>query len=318
MYRSHLYNPGDTYPWTLRPVMHLEDYGINPGSRLPIKGHWYLPVVRYEGHAYQNTPEDKKDFCGSFLFFEQNSTMLYDLGDVKVCASKVDAAKKLLQDMNAEEYDEVIFRRSPDRPQPRKDTIRSEILNAVLKRTNDIEISTDISGVVFHTLVRDLTNIPYRKSGKGYYTPLHPSFGGSVDRIEKNSDYMDQVICRVADKVGIDTLLLQHEFGERNSVTELLNVKSDFLERLVPLTQNMRLRNRIEASKDLAFSPRMRADRPPINPEYIGMNWANAYPFPHTWLPEDGFLVCTSVKPKVRFARGIPELDANGDVTNIH
>lgn len=284
LYHSHVTEDVRMYPWTHRPIVRLENYKYVPTNRLiktPQEGHIYLPVIRYMHHSHppghqvrqemdgDQTPPPPQ-FCGTFFFYEPNSSILMDLGNVGVYASKIGASDALF-----DYRDEDLF---PYDSQLKKTMV---LLTSSMRSVNPSVRETFEKQMFHHLTLKpdDIPLIPHPKMLSEEFSPYSPTLGVDVARIHRNSDYADQNICVAAKKVGFNTLILQHEFGEINSVTEILVTDDNPYLRLIKRTQDPAQLSLIETTKKHTFSDRL--NRGKVS-KYGIM-------FPHSWFIEDGF-----------------------------
>lgn len=78
------------YPRTGRPITDLPFAGNNCVAKYN-----YLPVVRYESLHYSQAPEPGKTYCGTFYYYEPDSTNFLNLGKCLITANKLDAVIQL-------------------------------------------------------------------------------------------------------------------------------------------------------------------------------------------------------------------------------
>lgn len=81
--------PYPRYPRTGHPVSEMPFAGNH--CRI---GEFYLPVIRYESLFY-NVSGTGNGTCGTFYFYEPDSTSFLNLGKVLIAANKIDAMIKL-------------------------------------------------------------------------------------------------------------------------------------------------------------------------------------------------------------------------------
>jgi len=245
------------YAITKRPIIHLENYGqyLQHGQfqRKIQNGHYYLPVVRYEVHTYAERQlpvldPEQVQYCGKFFFYEPNSTILMDLGNVAFYSGKVAAAQALRPYMTLEEQRRVFL--TPKEylsglPHPLHDRVFVTMSQTLEKRYNlSLDRIRAIEDVIFYTMPQNITQIPYVSvlTDTDYFTPFNPSIGHDITRfLHLNSDYLDQPICNAAKRKGLETVVLQHENGQNHSTTEILCITPYPHHRLIDLTQSQEL-----------------------------------------------------------------------------
>jgi hypothetical protein len=220
-----------SYPSTGRPIVDLvsSKFRCNKDSL-------YLPVSRYEALYYPTTTEP---FCGTFYFYEPESTNHLNLGNVLIAANKVDA---MLQLEKIDSY---------------KELLHSRAINAMLDIVNmiygtDYYIENDIVKTIetllnlkeFEARVRktwnlvvsvlsnedEISDITITNNNYIYDTMYNRINKNKAEYIAGNMaglwDYLDQYICKAARKQGYDTIILQREFGKDRVVTEILDTRS--------------------------------------------------------------------------------------------
>lgn len=208
------------YHYTGRPKTKMLFAGKN--KRL-VPGAKYLPVVRYPNIFYEE--EKKQHYCGTFYFFEPESTVLLDLGNSAVFASKLQAHTMLSAQIKK------VY-----------GTIDTNIINTNV--IYDILVSADAwkgyltSGAVtrdellqeglmplYNSLILSEAMVPnIHLLGT---TALYPTDRSQyIGKIKPNAlDFIDQEICLMAKKLRLDTVILQHEIGAVRSITEILDVR---------------------------------------------------------------------------------------------
>lgn len=245
------------YPQTGRPITDMPFAGNNC-----VRGDDYLPVVRYES-LYYSQETLISDVCGTFYFYEPDSSNYLHLGKRLIAANKVDAILKLegypnglpyifdstlnpftltfipslsitailtLADEFRENWDydyKYKYLTDPRIVTREQDEIISD-LDLITKRIRDIE-------TYFRTLLQSELDIDsnYIRTDNGsinsvykelYNLRKHSKYQGN--RMLGEFDYLDQPICKLANEQGYDTIILQREPGETRAVTEILDVRS--------------------------------------------------------------------------------------------
>lgn len=78
------------YPRTGRPVSEMSFAGNNCHT-----GNKYLPIIRYEDLWYGKNLENDQEYCGTFYYYEPDSTNFLNLGRCLITANKLDAVIQL-------------------------------------------------------------------------------------------------------------------------------------------------------------------------------------------------------------------------------
>lgn len=220
-------NPKFEYPrytQTRRPVTKMPFTGNHC-----VKDAKYLPVVRYEELYFGQHMSIKEEVCGTFYFYEPDSENYLNLGRVLIAANKVDAAIKLQININSSiqlflEYKFTLKEWSKmldkfDLPEAQE---IQDYLTTLISKESDIDLNTlsildlylpqpgnlvNKVNAVYEIIKRD------KKEYMGY-------------KLVSHFDYLDQKICKAAQKEGYDTILLQREPGEQRANTEILDVRT--------------------------------------------------------------------------------------------
>lgn len=245
----------NVYPRTRRPISEMSFTGDNCR-----KGGRYLPVVRYEELYHK---EDEKS-CGTFYFYEPDSTNYLELGNCLIAATKVDAIlklegfkgglpylikdEKLVQSSSLKVINEFLMNFRPgafsgllqewfDSP---KDTTLEDLEHEFDSNKESTQLLKNLNNFFTQILADEedvdepIEVIVYDENGieeedmehmnRLYiYGPVNEYHG---DWMLGGFDYLDQKICKLANKQGYDTVLLQREPGEKRAVTEILDVRS--------------------------------------------------------------------------------------------
>jgi hypothetical protein len=332
LYRSPYTIPDEKYiryAWTRRPIVRLENYKFVSASQLnqkPEAGKLYLPVVRYDQFAYEETFQQElrkqkfeSDWCGKFFFYEPNSTILMDLGRVGIYATKVAAAQALMSkeefDMFTHRIDQYMGLLMNERIQSTYNRYKKDLSSTRIPERSKkfiIDWINRLNFVTTHQLINSLRELPYTPT---YYHPemipyIDPQLLDSVGEVNYVSalprvlsnilnDEYDNVICMGARRMGLDTVILQHEEGEAQTNTEVLSVDQNPYRRLIRLTQSPDQMTTIETDTKLSFSPRLNQRILPTPPkempdqikEFITSRW-----FPNVWFLEDGLYFGSDLK----------------------
>ena len=202
----------------------------------------FLPVIRYQSLYHPET--EKKKYCGTFYYIEPESTVLLNLGKCSVFATKVHAyiaLKAKLEGKTREAILDEVFN---------IDNFKKSMNIDIWKKTRDkLGLNPEQLRVImvqfYISLLHnenEVQEIPYINT-----TPLYPTDSSSIwrmysgksiitDKIDISMgahDDFDQDICKMAQSLKIDTLLLQHEMGETRAVTEILDTRDNTYDNLV-------------------------------------------------------------------------------------
>lgn len=239
------------YPRTGRPMSEMTFAGNNCQS-----GTNYLPVVRYES-LYYSAMQPTKEYCGTFYYYEPDSTNFLNLGNCLITGNKIGAAIELLN--QSENQD----RRSKAIKEEIEEKIQEILVNSVkslpyvhgiINRTKDVEEGLEYLNnllakmkqlatetIPSETNISDkdyLVEFRVNKDTSFIINQVFESLGlikGKWRGLEKGtyhgnmffarSDSLDQYLCSRAQELGYDTILLQREPGETRAVTEILDVR---------------------------------------------------------------------------------------------
>ena len=194
---------------------------------------FYLPVLRYENLYFDAATSNA--FCGKFFFYEPHSNVFLRLRSAVFFTSKIHAFLEL--------QTKVLGRNVP-----LKDLVQKKMLKlimqyydafmkqqqcVILSGKDQDEILTDFMKYRFcqlHMSVTDVVENPWYAMIMPLFFPSHVAFG--IQKGGKGKlDFLDQDICELAKKLNIDNVILQHEIGGRDCVSEILhtgtNVNSD-------------------------------------------------------------------------------------------
>ena len=198
--------PYPRYKETNRPITKMS-YTSNNCSEKGL----YLPVVRYRS-LYWRMEEQKA--CGTFYFYEPDSSSFLNLGNVLISANKIDAALQLETERGVpvdlsqtksglENLKDYVVRSARD-----ETSIFKEI-SYILKNEKEIKMH----------LFPNSTNLLYEilaESKEEIYVGKE---------IVGDFDYLDRYICGLARELNYDTILLQREPGEYRAVTEIYDIR---------------------------------------------------------------------------------------------
>lgn len=176
---------------------------------------FWLPISRYPGLYVTNT---NNKYCGTFYFYEPDSSSYLDLGTACIFASKSHAVQNLIRQYEDEDADEdVALQTDPFEEQLRKQRRQhpgygkikiKEILN---KSVYSVTESWDEASVDDQDGI--LPVIPIDPS---------PFFYRSFNAAE---DVFDQLLCFAAREAGIDTLIFQSVSSGNRANTEILDTR---------------------------------------------------------------------------------------------
>jgi len=234
-----------------------------------LKDNIFLPVLRYQGIFFGE--EKEKKFCGTFYYFEPESSIMLNLGRCAMFGSKIHAyivlsaiKNKTIKEeelnklfdienivKNKKRYDDLKEYVSVNMvsKQERQEFIKlSNIINERKDMTNIwskfqilnkisiqqmIDIQTQFYIPIFYK-ESDVKEIPFIET-----TALYPTNQSKIFKDQKIDfkggihDDFDQPICNLARELKIDTILLQHEIGGSRSVSEILDTRTDSYDQLV-------------------------------------------------------------------------------------
>ena len=210
--------PIDRYKQSGRPKASMKFAKSNcpPGS--------YLPVVRYE-KLYYNIDEEsdeaiaEKGYCGTFYYYEPDSPLFLNVGNILVTSNKIDAYRKL----TGLTFEELISR---EREEARQFWDESDNSNYLAFADNPKRLVTEIipnESSIFPIYADANTKRNALLIEKSSLTGENEYIGSVV---VDEFDYIDQTICKLARDRGYDTVLLQREPGETRMVSEILDVRS--------------------------------------------------------------------------------------------
>jgi len=208
------------YPLTLRIVTSLSAFEPWRNSGNP--DGFYLPVIRYESLYYSTSQDTEKLefrlYCGKFFFYEPDSNVFLHLKNAQIYASKVHA----VMDLHDKYWNK--FGQSPSYLGPMVDEITSCMSNTFF--WND-EFDYLSDKFVFHFLTpflsyKETTNAKYNSARIPIFYPTEPSNVAGLQHSMGDFDRLDQPICNMAQELGYDVLVFQHEMGGHDCVTELM------------------------------------------------------------------------------------------------
>jgi len=218
---------------------------------LLLKNNLFLPVLRYQNIFHKE--KTVKTFCGTFYYFEPESSVMLNLGRCAMFGSKIHAyivllavknkttkEKELNKLFNPKYIENLINERKKDK---KKGNFENDDIKQMQELWYDfkgdtkittkqlIEIQTQFYIPIFYK-ESEVKEIPTIKT-----TALYPSDESSeFDNHEFSGgthDDFDQPICKLAREFKIDTIILQHENGETRAVSEILDTRLNTYDQLV-------------------------------------------------------------------------------------
>lgn len=247
-------NKSKVFPRTKRPFSTMLFTGNNCQE-----GEKYLPVVRYEDLFQKVGKPRPVKSCGTFYYYEPDSSSYLKLGDCLVAANKVDAVWKLegyenglpylvkngklvesrslrvINEFLAEFYpgtfEELLQEYLDD---PNEDTLKN--LEKEAKSKESKHLMKDVNGFFTQLLTDEedvdelIDVIKYDENeeedrlNRLYVYDSNDEYQG--DLLLQRFDYLDQDICKLAREQEYDTILLQREPGGGRVVTEIIDTRS--------------------------------------------------------------------------------------------
>jgi hypothetical protein len=213
-------------------------------------GHVYIPVIRYQygmdkGGYYAGTiTEEGKQWCGTFYYFEKDSSFLLRATTYVVYRNKYDAyynLKKLVPIytitsalQNLGEDVEALKAFAHYHPLY-TDDFTSDLINFFI----DIMAGTRYKTIDTYYQAKELFKLYALKGKKVNLTPsvyADPEIGSLVDISSGSSRYIteayadedrfDQAICLLAKELGIECIILTHMAGKTRIVSEVLDTRN--------------------------------------------------------------------------------------------
>lgn len=223
------------YPLSQRPMTYMTQMCKRIGAPEPV--HLYLPVLRYQSLYHPEV--NKRSYCGTFYFFDPESIVLLDLGRTAVFGSKFHALYVMNNALQKMEDCRTFLNQIPySRENMIRDLMSLTGWQDIYKLHPDMSTEQFFEQIMvpyYYPILRneeDVKVIPRIET-----TVLYPTDESKYWTQETlgagTHDYIDQVICRYARQLGIDTLIIQREIGEYRAVTEILDTRSDSYSRLV-------------------------------------------------------------------------------------
>jgi hypothetical protein len=220
---SHPNTPYPRWPMTYRPINKMgfvhEKCSDKSKNTFNDTEKYYLPVVRYEGIYYSNV-RTNNEYCGTFYYYEPNSNVFIDLGNVLITGNKYDALRELSDEDWSEDISVSLARLKSGKPYTEEETIAY--------RRYKLSDFTEIDKFFTKILTDEEDVDSYKLKFNG--VNLNPLFIDSTGEYYGNIFYailddLDQIICDLARHKGYDTIILQREPGNYRAVTEILDTR---------------------------------------------------------------------------------------------
>ncbi len=274
------------YPLTRRVASEMT-LALHPHSAPPMD--FYLPVLRYEALYYDKSKKPKRAYCGKFFFYEPHSHMHLALGRFRCFGSKVQAFVTLLKEsgktstiplpsppkLDLTQMESLNFNRHKDIVQLATVIFDSPNLRQYVPVQRcphfySVETADRFIKARYYSFLLSAADVPDYK--QTIMPVLFPSDNPGHANVEPAEfDWLDQPICNMAVEQGIDTILVQHEIGGRDCVTEILDVRKDSVNHLYELSGIVQ-------------------QRPPKEKD----------PYPKIWFPHDDGIVYVGPNPTMK------------------
>jgi hypothetical protein len=209
------------YPQTERPITDMA-FATN---NCTIEGLWF-PIVRYDNLYYKYD----EDYCGTFYYFEPDSTNYLNLGKTLIAANKIHAYILLFS-----KQDELESIRTGT---PIGGILAHSIITFINGgRLQDSDLTRKVKFYDLYLPILNYLTTVYNKENDIINVRLinrngllEDAKGNYEPKIAKGSffagfDELDQIICQEARKQNYDTILLQREPGLTRMVTEILDTR---------------------------------------------------------------------------------------------
>jgi hypothetical protein len=218
---------------------------------------YYLPVVRYENLYFNHADPESKNFCGKYFFYEPDSDKFLRLGKCAFFATKVHAWLYLSQMFEIEspfadaastlaevlDFNKMRFSKDLVAYILTRDVIVANIRFCLEEWLQSPDPTTPINTFLLYRFcttflsVSELDNDMHDTSMPLFYPTVK---GCSTQRSGVGDfDLLDQPICRMAQSLGLETIILQHEIGGHDCVTEILHTTPNFRANLIVLDKVM-------------------------------------------------------------------------------
>jgi RNAse (barnase) inhibitor barstar len=206
----------------------------------------FIPVHRVSSLYHDEASKYNDGYCGTFYFFERGSAVHIDLGaNCRYFASKLHAYIEMSKEMgkNGEfrlplrgiRYDDDSFD---------GDTAVQYIARGFKPLVKMNNIDDFQMEMYFTAIATDENDLLEEKDGGITTLPLSwPSLKPkNITRVKTGQlDVLDQPLCKMMKYLGIDTIILQHEVGEHDAVTEILDARDSSYSHLCQLRHKVRL-----------------------------------------------------------------------------
>lgn len=202
-----------------------------------------IPVARYaEGMKgslfYDDEDARKQSYCGTFYYYEPESTVFLKHGKILRVKDKREAAEKLGIHSVHRKWHRGLKESESDYLR-RSEITREKILRIALSdektaslmftprelidffKNNNISLDGESEN---YARLRYIVNGPPKRLFN--MQPNRKYYCGHVLRLYALQDFLDQPICTAAYKQGYDIVVLTHMVGSRQMVTEVLDVRS--------------------------------------------------------------------------------------------
>lgn len=253
------------YPQTKRAVSAMT-FAANPFAAKPVG--FYLPVLRYEG-LYYSASSAEGQWCGKFYFYEPESHLHLYLGNSRCFGSKVHAYVELCAESKCPPPTKIQGRYAnialdamtatgqeafPGSVKLLKTIVESRNLDDYdLERCKQFAVP-DVSAAWNNFVLSRYWSVYLSQRDLPHYNQnvipaLFPSDNPKASPVTIGEfDFLDQPICNMARGLQIDTVVLQHEIGSHDCVTEIIDTRTNYREHLHDLG-SIFVRAKEEASK---------------------------------------------------------------------
>lgn len=215
MFRTPFSNTGSVINQTLKT-----DFGsytpLDINFKLILEGKYYLPVTRY---AFSVTSgfyheEPKQKYCGTFYYYEGESSTLLLAETILVVETKCTATKYLLENF------------------PVSAELRNQattIISRYLDNNNEAwEENYYLKDLIYTP--EELFAAGFVREVRGGHlardVPQVSIYCGKLTSLYAEEDVFDQILCLLAKEVGVDLVVLTRMVGAKQIVTEVLDARS--------------------------------------------------------------------------------------------
>ncbi len=233
------------------PMELLAPYSKRQFSVQHLPKGFYLPVIRYEGIFFD--VDDKKKYCGKFFFYEPESNIYLRLGNSCIFASKLHAyfilanltqpKPELSDDFLTYHSSQGFFKFNTSRLQcldfgrynhgKLQELLAKKFWGTFLACLRSFKTSYEKfrfydSWIQYHfcTVFKSLDEAKQHEFFNTCIPLLYPTdllVGMQSGKGVGDLDFLDQPICKMARYLKLDTVILQHEIGGHDCVTEILH-----------------------------------------------------------------------------------------------